>query len=307
MAQNKLTMLSIKELVADPEQPRQEFDQNEMIRLEKSIKRQGVLVPLAVEKRGGKYVIVDGERRFRASTKVGLKELPVIIYAEMDDKTRLVTRFHLQEQHSSWPPVDKARVLSQLVKDTGMTQSEVADLIGMSQGTVNGYLALLELNQKTVDIANKEKISQTYLRNIVGITRRIEKPSERHALNEALVNKVVSRVILRTSDVTKYGIALSKNQQLIYKAIIGDAELSPNGALELADARADMSLKTITSNAGWLKSALKKGMEAGAPKLMTEREQAVLFSLIETATKFVDSAGFILPVKEEAKRAKVVR
>ena len=302
----KIETLNIKDLVADPDQPRQEFDPHDLARLEKSITRQGVLVPLAVEKNGDKYIIVDGERRFRAATAVGLKELPVIVYDKMDEQTRLITRFHLQEQHSLWTPIDKARVLSQMIRDTGMSQYELADLIGMNQSTVNGYLALLDLNKKTVAIANKEKIPHTYLRIIAGLSKRVDNVKQRGLLEQALLQKVTGKVVLSALDMNKYGIAMTKNLDKIAKAIISEKDLTPTQAIAMTDAQAEMTLKKITVNVGWLKYSLQKGIEDGAPKLITEQDERALMGLSEKLQEFVNKAGYVIPA-ESKMREKVVR
>ena len=307
MAQNKITTLSIKDLVADPDQPRQEFEVEALLRLEKSIRRQGVLVPLAVEKRNGKYIIVDGERRYRASTTVGLKELPVIIYETMDDQERLITRFHLQEQHSMWTALDKARVLSAMLVQTEMPSNDLADLVGMNHSTVRAYVSLLELSSKTREIANKNRIQYRYLTLIATTCRKVDDTLLRRKLEEALAIKVADRVVIRASDLSKYSMAITKGGDKIVKAIISNPLLSPDQAVDLAEAKAELSLRKITSYVGWLSNNLQKGMEDGSPQLITDVEEKALRGLANKLNEFVDKAGFVMPIKEEQKRAKVVR
>src|SRR3990167_2828370 len=103
--------ISIALVHPDPKQPRQEFDPEDLRILQKSIASHGILQPLVVEKNGKGYLIVDGERRYRAAKLNALKTLPVEIVPQMSVLTRFIKRFHLQEQHKNWSWFDKARAI----------------------------------------------------------------------------------------------------------------------------------------------------------------------------------------------------
>ena len=170
-----MEQINIKWIVPDPTQPRQSFDPKSMELLEKSIKDKGILVPLMVEKTAdNKFLVVDGERRYRAATKLGIKTVPVEITQPMTTTERMIMRFHLQDQHASWTPFDRARAVV-FFKDQGnLTNYETAELLGMTVQTVENWVGILKLSKRSQDLAINKRLPFSYLNRLAKVVNKYE-------------------------------------------------------------------------------------------------------------------------------------
>lgn len=257
--------LLVKDLVADPNQPRQEFDPKELKKLENSIKAKGILVPIAVEKLpNGKYLVLDGERRMRTALSLKLEQVPVIIYDEMSEIERIGIRFHLQEQHANWTAFDKARAISIMKSATGMSCSEIAELLGVPTKTVSDYMAILSLSKRTANFVNDKKltfkivIKLAYLKKIVG--------KKKNEIEEAVVKKIESGVIDSSEDIQKYINSIKflddeTQQDKIISKIIEDPDFNAKDAVKqsgIGDLRNQQKIKNYCSILrSWIKQELK--------------------------------------------------
>ena len=145
MKARQIVYLPINEVVPDPNQPRQYFDAVKLASLSSSIKQIGIKEPLSVAKQGGKYLLVDGERRYRAAKEVGLKEVPVIIEEHRDELSRRIEQFHLQEQHEGWKPIEKAIAIRDIAMQMNSSMQEVGRLLGIHRRVVEDYIAFIGL------------------------------------------------------------------------------------------------------------------------------------------------------------------
>ena len=144
-----LRHVPIELLQANPNNPRKHFNEDELNALAASLKERGLLQPLVVRPRaGGKFEIVAGERRWRASQKAGLHELPVLI-RELDDKETLEIALIENVQRADLNPLEEAKAYRQLVDQYGHTQQQLADAIGKSRSHVANTMRLLNLPEAT--------------------------------------------------------------------------------------------------------------------------------------------------------------
>ena len=144
-----LRHVPIELLQANPNNPRKHFNEDELNALTASLKERGLLQPLVVRPRaGGKFEIVAGERRWRASQKAGLHELPVLI-RELDDKETLEIALIENVQRADLNPLEEAKAYRQLVDQYGHTQQQLADAIGKSRSHVANTMRLLNLPEAT--------------------------------------------------------------------------------------------------------------------------------------------------------------
>jgi ParB family chromosome partitioning protein len=127
--------MDISLIYPNPNQPRKVFDKDALEELASSIKKHGVIMPIIVNKEGDRYMIIAGERRWRASSLAGLKTVPVIVkrYTE-----RQIKEISLIEnlQREDLNPIEAANAMKALMNDYGLTQEEVADRIGKSRSAV---------------------------------------------------------------------------------------------------------------------------------------------------------------------------
>lgn len=200
MQQIKLSLIH-----PDPDQPRQQFNVEAMDTLEKSIKERGILMPLIVEEQSkDNYLLIDGERRYRTSLKLGLKQVPVEIMPKMNAKERMISRFHIQEQHQSWSPFDKARAIYFFMQEENLSQREISELLGMAQSTVNYWIGILELSKRTQIKSVEMRIPFIYLHRIVQIVKEYKEITKMSTedIEEVLLVKIKNKAIQYTHELS---------------------------------------------------------------------------------------------------------
>lgn len=162
----------IKNLIADPDQPRQEFDEVELKNLENSIKEKGILNPITLEPTDNKqkFLIVDGERRYRVAKNLKLKNVPVnILSKKMSKSEKNILRFQLQETHSQWSIFEKAEAMAELKNTLNVSIQELASSLGVSATTCENYLAILSFPTQFRKLAVKIKMPHSYLRGMATV------------------------------------------------------------------------------------------------------------------------------------------
>lgn len=160
-------MLPIYKVEPNPEQPRQDFDQEELESLAQSIAEHGIVQPLTVrEVPGGYYQIIAGERRWRAARLANLSEVPAVII-EADDKTAMELALIENLQRQDLNPVEEALGYQCLMADYGLTQEETARRVGKSRPAVANSLRLLNLCPEVLSVLRKGALSPGHARAIL--------------------------------------------------------------------------------------------------------------------------------------------
>ena len=140
-----LRTLPVQQLQPGKYQPRMQMDASKLTELAESIKAQGVIQPIVVrELSPGKFEIVAGERRWRASQEAGLAELPVVV-RELDDRTVIAMALIENIQREDLNPLEEAQSLQRLINEFSLTHAEAAEAVGRSRAAVSNLLRLLEL------------------------------------------------------------------------------------------------------------------------------------------------------------------
>ena len=147
-------------------QPRKVFDEMAMSELVNSIRIHGVISPIILVRTGDRYMIIAGERRFRASKKAGLRTIPAII---RDYTPQQVKEISLIEnlQREDLNPIETANAIKQLMEEYNYTQEEVADRIGKSRPAIANTLRLLALTQPVIELIEQGKLSAGHARCLV--------------------------------------------------------------------------------------------------------------------------------------------
>ena len=141
----RLRQMPIKQLQPGKYQPRLHMDPAKLSELSESIKAQGVIQPIVVrELSPGKFEIVAGERRWRASQEAGLAEVPVVV-RELDDRTVIAMALIENIQREDLNPLEEAQSLQRLIGEFSLTHAEAAEAVGRSRAAVSNLLRLLEL------------------------------------------------------------------------------------------------------------------------------------------------------------------
>jgi ParB family transcriptional regulator, chromosome partitioning protein len=142
----ELTDIPTDEIDRNPKNPRIYFTQEEMDRLTESIDRKGILVPIVVYRDGDRYVLIDGERRWRCATALGLPTVPAVITDAVSDEENLVQMFNIHMVREAWKDMPTARALGELIEETGTeSDKELSDLTGLSTERIKRLRHALEL------------------------------------------------------------------------------------------------------------------------------------------------------------------
>lgn len=157
-------------MAPNPKQPRQHFDETELAELANSISTLGVLQPVLVRKTtvAGKYEIIAGERRWRASQRAELKQIPVVV-RDFDDRETLEVALVENLQRSNLNPVEEARAYQRLAEEFKLTQQEVAERVGKDRVTVANSMRLLKLSTEVLTLCEERQLSMGHARTLLSI------------------------------------------------------------------------------------------------------------------------------------------
>ena len=167
--QSAYRLLPIYKVEPNPDQPRQDFDEEELQALSESISIHGVIQPLTVrELSSGYYQIIAGERRWRAARQAGLSEVPAVVI-EADDKKAMELALIENLQRQDLNPVEEALGYQSLMSDYGLTQEETASRVGKSRPAVANALRLLNLNSEVLEKVRSGELSAGHARAILSL------------------------------------------------------------------------------------------------------------------------------------------
>ena len=166
---NGVQEINIAEIYPNPNQPRKKFDEVALKELADSIKIHGVIQPIIVnQKDGNGYMIIAGERRWRASKLAGLTAVPCVV---KDYTTKQIKEIAIIEnlQREDLNPIEAARAIKQLMEEYGFTQEAVAERIGISRPNISNTLRLLSLSTEVIELVENDKLSAGHARCLVPI------------------------------------------------------------------------------------------------------------------------------------------
>jgi ParB family chromosome partitioning protein len=169
----RVEKVTLDKIVPSPFQPRKTFSEESLDELSQSIQQQGIIQPLIVRSVKGKYELIAGERRWRASQRAGLKELPVIV-RQASDRDVLELALVENMQRADLNPIEEAEGFSLLVKDFKYTQEQVADRVGKSRAGVANALRLLSLPDLVRGYISSNQLSVGHGKVILSLSRKEE-------------------------------------------------------------------------------------------------------------------------------------
>ncbi len=170
----------------NPEQPRRDFDAAELERLADSIRQHGVLQPIVVRRAGGRYELVVGERRWRATRAAGLEKIPAII-ADVDERERLEFALVENVQRRDLNPIELAHAFLNL-SEGGSTQEEIGRRVSLDRSTVANHLRLLELPRELQADVETGCIGMGHAKALL----QVSNPERRRHLRDRIVNEGLS-------------------------------------------------------------------------------------------------------------------
>lgn len=184
---SRLLELDILEIDVDKNQPRTEFDQDKLKELAESIKEHGIIQPIIVRKSGERYIIIAGERRFRAARSAGMKKVPVIIRDDVDIRSLELSLIE-NIQRENLNPIEEARAIERLISEYGYTQSEAAERLSKSRSALANSLRLLTLSEKIQEDLYRGKLTSGHARAIL----MIEDKGKQEEAAKVIVEKQLS-------------------------------------------------------------------------------------------------------------------
>jgi ParB family chromosome partitioning protein len=178
----RIQQIRLDQIVASPLQPRTEFRDDQLRDLVDSIRERGIIQPLIVRLAGGKYELIAGERRMRASIEVGLTEAPVIVRKASDQE---VLELALIEnlQRADLNPIEEAAAYSRLSKEFRLTQEDIAKRVGKSRAAVANAMRLMELDPEVQAHLTQGRLTVGHAKVLLGL----KNPEEQRLLAEKLI------------------------------------------------------------------------------------------------------------------------
>ena len=170
--ENKITVLKLSLIDPNKDQPRKTFEKEPLEELAASILENGLLQPILVREYGeGRYQIIAGERRFRASKLAGLSEVPTIVL-DKDDKRAAEISLIENIQREDLNPLEEALGYRSLAESYGMTQEEISERTGKSRSAVANMMRLLDLPREVLELVAERKLSAGHARTLLALRDR---------------------------------------------------------------------------------------------------------------------------------------
>jgi ParB family transcriptional regulator, chromosome partitioning protein len=162
-------MIPLGMIVPNPMQPRRQFDDASLQELAESFKSQGVLQPIIVKKRDNGYILIAGERRYRAARLADLQNIPAIILEEKDEAAMLEMALVENIQREDLNALEEAEAFRKLIDEAGLTQNQLASKVGKSRAAVANTVRLLSLPEKIQDMIRAGKLTEGHARAILAL------------------------------------------------------------------------------------------------------------------------------------------
>jgi len=191
-------LVNIEKIIPNPDQPRTEFNEEQLEELADSIKENGVLQPLVVKRKGEEFELICGERRLRASKLLGLDTVPVVVN---DVATQDLLEVALIEniQREDLNAFEEARAYLRLVEERGYSQEEIAKRVGKNRTTISNSLRLLRLPNEIRDMVLEEKLTQGHARALLALpTETLQLQLAKRIVEEILSVRQVEEIIQKT-------------------------------------------------------------------------------------------------------------
>ncbi len=180
--ENLVRYLKVNEIEPNKKQARKIFDDEAIEELSNSIKEYGVIQPIVVSRKDSYYEIIAGERRWRASKKAGLKEIPAIIRENNEQKNKEISLIE-NIQREDLNPIEKARGIKLLMDEYGLTQAKVAEKLGKSRSSIANSVRILNLDERVINFALEGKLTEGHCKSLMSI----EDPERQYKMAQYII------------------------------------------------------------------------------------------------------------------------
>lgn len=292
----KVQQVAVKDIVPDKQQPRKMFDPTRLAQLRVSINKYGILTPLSVDKVGEKYLLVDGERRYRVASQMGLKKVPAIVNEPKTEVDRLIAQFHLQEQHEGWSATEKAVAMGRLAKIMGLNIRELCKVLNLPERTISDYMAFNDLidNERFAE----RKIPIHLAKSIVALRRHAKKAYEtmtekawdekkKKRFEDAIVNGLSEGRIKDRGDLVKLKDAITSDVKTIENII--KTKKTPDKLFFDAKSKGAYHYRNMVNSINYAAQHARDGMRLGFEQYFTDQTRSKFKSNIEVLRKLEKS------------------
>ena len=253
-ADRRLVYLPADEILPNPVQPRRCFDQEALRELADSIAEHGILQPLTVRERRGRYELVAGERRLRAAKMAGLQSVPcILVDVSTEESSLLALVENLQRRDLDF--IEEAEGISRLTRIFGLSREEAAKKLGKSPSAIANKLRILKLPQELLEGLRRAGLTERHARALL----RLRAPDEQRRALEYIAAK---------------GLNVAQTDEYIDSLLAPPASPPPRRALILKDVR--VFLNSLSHSLDVMK---RGGIEAGMKKRETDEELIVTISI----------------------------
>lgn len=263
----QIILVPQEEIYPNPNQPRQRFDFDELEELAQSIRQNGILQPVSVRINDeGKYELVSGERRLRASRLVGMSNIPCVL-VEADNKKSAVFALVENLQRTDLGFFEEALAIEKLLTEHGMTRDEICRMLGKSAPTISNKLRLLRIPEEIRETIIRENLTERHARALLKLTTQ-------------------SRMERAISIISEKRLNVAESEKLIEHIISGDGKRKQPPVKLFKDVR--IFVNTLNHAVDTMRRA---GIEADSAKSETEE-------YIEYIVRIPKSGGCVIKAKK---------
>ena len=227
---DEVVQLYLDDIIPNRFQPREVFDEKALKELAVSIKEHGVIQPIIVRSVNGKYEIIAGERRYKASALAGLTKIPAIV-RDLDDKESSKVALLENLQRKNLNPIEEAKTYQKILEIDQMTQEELARTMGKSQSAVANKLRLLSLPDEIQEYLLKEELSERHARALLNLddAEKQKEMAKKVIDNKMSVRNLEAEIREMTGKTKPKQEAASETPEVIAstKAFVNDKPLIP--------------------------------------------------------------------------------
>jgi len=180
-------MVPVDRVKQNPFQPRKRFNEEALQELSLSIAQQGILQPILAEKLEDSFIIVAGERRYRAALMAGLTEVPLIV-KEFTEEEKLEIALIENLQREDLTPLEEAKAIKAIIEKTGLSQEAIAEKLGKNRSTIANSLRLLKLPQEIQESLDREELTPGHARAILSLVN----PADQQILFKRILKEDLS-------------------------------------------------------------------------------------------------------------------
>lgn len=217
------TLISINEIEPNRAQPRTHFDEDKLQELADSIKQHGIIEPLVVQKRGKRYEIIAGERRWRAARIAGLKQVPVVVKEYSESQVFTIALIE-NIQREDLNPIEEAIAYQKLIQEQKLKQEDVAERVSKSRVAITNAMRLLKLDERVQQMLIDEMITEGHGRALLCVTNGEEQYTlALKAFDEKLsvreTEKLAKKWVENQQKEPEKPIAAEKDDSFIYRGL----------------------------------------------------------------------------------------